>query len=106
MVDATVSFLKNILFIIFKFLFLTLDNQCQQSPSPCKNNGVCTPIGNSFSCVCTAGFTGNTCSQSKSLWLLFVIVFVSILSNMIKIDPFSVNLKTHINGCNLTQLHT
>lgn len=33
------------------------------SPNPCKNDGVCTDVGNSFSCACKNGFGGEICAE-------------------------------------------
>jgi len=34
-------------------------NPCQ--PNPCLNSGVCSANGSSYTCACTAGFSGNNC---------------------------------------------
>ncbi len=33
------------------------------SPNPCQNNGRCFPSGSSFTCSCTGGFSGTTCTN-------------------------------------------
>ncbi|XP_053363533.1 protocadherin Fat 3a isoform X2 [Clarias gariepinus] len=33
------------------------------APNPCRNGGVCKPIGNAFLCSCKRGYTGITCEE-------------------------------------------
>ena len=33
--------------------------------TPCLNGGECTVSGDSFTCNCPEGYTGDTCEQSK-----------------------------------------
>ncbi|KAB5550105.1 hypothetical protein PHYPO_G00049870 [Pangasianodon hypophthalmus] len=33
------------------------------APNPCRNGGVCKPIGNAFLCSCKRGYTGLTCEE-------------------------------------------
>ena len=35
--------------------------------TPCEYGGACTDLVDDFSCDCTAGWMGNTCSQSKPI---------------------------------------
>ena len=38
-------------------------------PNPCKNNGNCTQVGDSFKCKCTADHEGESCETGKKTWL-------------------------------------
>ena len=45
-------------------------------PNPCKNGAICQPIGSSYSCSCTAGYSGTNCENCK-----YLILIGSILKN-------------------------
>ena len=42
-------------------------NEC--AGDPCLNGGTCTDGVNSYTCSCTAGFTGKECETSKSFYI-------------------------------------
>ena len=39
--------------------------------NPCAEGSTCLNLFNAYNCLCAAGFTGQTCSQSKALYLLY-----------------------------------
>lgn len=49
--------------LILRHLPLDID-EC--ASAPCENGGTCTEEIGGFSCICAAGFTGFTCSESKT----------------------------------------
>lgn len=40
------------------------DDVCSEQSNPCVNNARCEDLWNAYSCNCTAGFTGLTCSEN------------------------------------------
>ena len=38
-------------------------NECMESP--CANSGTCVNQENGFTCMCEAGFTGDTCTEGS-----------------------------------------
>ena len=37
------------------------------SPNPCRNDGTCTVVEDSFNCTCVAGYEGSNCTTSKHI---------------------------------------
>ena len=37
-------------------------DECE--PNPCRNNGICTDLINSYRCTCPSGFTGPNCETN------------------------------------------
>ena len=55
---------KSRLSLFINFLFFAVLNPCMSNP--CHNNGQCYPSSEtSFMCVCSRGYTGQTCEQGK-----------------------------------------
>ena len=53
-----------------KLYFLSIAAQpCDTNP--CRNQGVCMNNGNSYTCQCTAQYTGTNCETSKFHYLLY-----------------------------------
>ena len=53
---------------------LALDvNECDVSPNPCNDNGLCIDGVATFYCVCKPGYEGETCLLGTSL--IFMMMF-------------------------------
>ncbi len=45
-------------------------------PNPCQNGGMCTSMGNTFTCVCPPEFTGTICDNGE---LSFITIYSLLL---------------------------
>ncbi|XP_072013269.1 uncharacterized protein [Amphiura filiformis] len=75
--QATFSIGQTIVTVVATDISGNSNNQCQFtvtvnqpstacSPNPCSNGGTCNSVGNSFTCSCPDGFTGNRCQTSTA----------------------------------------
>ena len=51
--------------LLYNFFFSKDINEC--ASSPCKNDGTCIDGLNTFTCICTEGYSGDDCDTSKPL---------------------------------------
>lgn len=61
------------------------DQSC--SPSPCLNNGLCSPAWDDYTCECTDDYYGQNCTEGKHLVL-------NVLNDSTKCDSLSVTAST------------
>jgi hypothetical protein len=57
-------------------LFAEID-EC--SSNPCQHEGTCTDYVNAFQCSCKAGYKGNVCQTSKSIFLTHIIQYLNVM---------------------------
>ena len=62
-----------VLLICFVILFELKDgDDC--SPNPCQNSGACIDGVQTYTCICLAGFEGDSCQLGKLLFLTHLIL--------------------------------